>query len=355
LKSEGCKLKTIKHYMSGREFFNKTFISLVFLLSTVFSFSCGKQTGVQELKLSLILGTNSNWYLGAAKFKELVESRTEGRYRISIFPHGQLAGQVQRTELEMVQTGVIDMSLESSILLSLIEKRMSVLSMPWMFQSYSHADSILGGSLGREILDLLPKKNLVGLAYGANGFRQLTNNRGPVKNPADIKGLKIRIPAIKMYIEVFKLLGSDPSSMNFGELFTALAQGTMDGQENPIAVIYSSRLYEVQKYLTLWNYSYDPIILCINRKRWESFSPEIQGIFLQCASEAMEYERAQVAGGEQAALDSLAAKGMKINSLDVNSLENFKFLVQPIYTEYTDEIGRSLMERFTSRAGGDSQ
>lgn len=166
--------------------------------------------------------------------------------------------------------------------------------------------------------------------------------------------MKIRIPAIKMYIKVFKLLSADPSSMNFGELFTALAQGTMDGQENPIAVIWSARLYEVQKYLTRWNYSYDPIILCINRRRWESFSPEIQNVFLQCAREAMEYERAKVAGGEKAALDSLEAKGMKINTLTQESLLMFKALVEPVYKDYSSEIGDSLIERFKSQAAGGS-
>ncbi|MFA6472556.1 MAG: DctP family TRAP transporter solute-binding subunit [Candidatus Latescibacterota bacterium] len=332
----------------------KFLVTVLLLLSAAFLLSCGKSSSKQEFKLSLILGTNSNWYLGAAKFKELVEARTEGKCHINIFPHGQLAGQVQRTELEMVQTGVIDMSLESSILLSLVEKRMSVLSMPWLFQSYSQADSILEGPLGRELLDLLPKKNLIGLAYGANGFRQITNNRNPIITPADLKGMKIRVPAIKMYIKVFKLLGADPSSMNFGELFTAIAQGTMDGQENPIAVIWSSRLYEVQKYLTLWDYSYDPIILCINKKRWESLSPEIQNVFMQCAREAMEYERAQVAGGEKAALDSLAAKGMKINTLTRESLVMFKALAEPIYKDYSRKIGDGLIERFRSQSGGGS-
>jgi TRAP-type transport system periplasmic protein len=336
---------------SGKKFL----LILLILLSALLLFSCRKDTGRRDLTFSLILGTNSNWYLGAAKFKELVEKRTKGAYRIRIFPHAQLAGQVQRTELEMVESGVIDMSLESSILLSLVEKRMSVLSLPWLFQSYTQADSILAGPLGNELLALLPAKNLVGLAYGANGFRQITNNRNPIRTPDDMKGIKIRIPAIKMYIKLFKLMGADPSSMNFGELFAALAQGTMDGQENPVAVIYSSRLFEVQKYLTLWNYSYDPIILCINKKRWESFSPEIQGILSQCAREAMDYERARVAGGEKAALDSLAAKGMKINSLSHESLSKFNALAEPIYREYAGEIGENLIARFRAQTRGENR
>ena len=156
------------------------------------------------------------------------------------------------------------------------------------------------GKLGQELLDLLPPKKLVGLAYGANGFRQVTNSRRPVRTPADLKALKIRVPAIKMYVSLFKLLGADPSSMNFGELFTAVKEGTMDGQENPLAVIQQSKLYEVQKYVTRWDYSYDPLVLCMNKKRWESFSPEQQELLKTAAVEAMDYERKLVEAGRDA-------------------------------------------------------
>ena len=317
------------------------------LVSTVIVLSCsGQKEGPRELKLSLILGENSNWYRGADRFRELVEERTGGGYRIKIFPHAQLAGQVQRTELEMVQSGVIDMSMESSILLSLIEPCMSVLSLPWLFDGYNEANRVCDSTLGRELLDLLPAKGLVGLAYGVNGFRQIANSRNAVHIPEDIKGMKIRVPGIKMYIDLFKLLGADPSSMNFGELFTALAQGTMDGQENPVSVIHSNRLYEVQKYLIVWNYSYDPVILCINKRLWDSFTPEVREVFTDCACEAMHFERALVADGEEAILDSLRARGMDITVLDPESLRGFKALIEPIYKDYADKLGDNVIERF---------
>lgn len=309
--------------------------------------SCGRDSaGGREFRLSLILGVNSDWYRGALRFKELVESRTGGRYRIGIYPHSQLAGGVQRTELEMVETGVIDISLESSILLSIVEKRMSVLSLPWLFTDYRSAHAALESPLGGELLGLLDRKGIVGLAYGANGFRQITNSRKPIRSPEDLRDMKIRVPSIKLYVEIFKLLGADPSSMNFGELFTALAQGTMDGQENPVAVIHSSRLYEVQNYLTIWNYSYDPIILCMNRKTWESLPPGIREVFAQCAREAMEYEFSLVAGGERAAVDSLRAKGMEVNTLSPDAVARFRALAEPIYRMYAREIGGDLVDRF---------
>jgi len=246
----------------------------------------------------------------------------------------------------MVQSGVIDMSLESSILLSLIEPRMSVFSMPWMFRYYSQAHEVLDSALGRRMLEMLPQKELVGLAYGTNGFRQITNSRSPLREPGDLKALKIRVPDIRMYIDIFRLLGADPSSMSFGELFTALAQGTMDGQENPVSVIYSARLYEVQKYLTVWNYSYDPIILCMNRTLWESLSPEMQKLFLDCAGEAMSYERDLVVRGESALLDSLRARGMSVHTPGNETLAAFRALVEPIYDKYAGEIGVELLRDF---------
>ena len=319
----------------------------MFLLTISLILSCGGNgKGPRELKLSLILGESSDWYRGAVKFGELLEEKTGGNYRIRIYPNAQLAGSVQRTELEMVQSGVIDISLESSILLSLIEKRMSVFSLPWLFDDYKEAQRIIDGPLGDELLDTLPPKGIVGLAYGANGFRQITNSRNPIRTPNDIAGMKIRVPGIKMYIDIFKLLDADPSSMNFGELFTALAQKTMDGQENPVSVIHSRRLFEVQKFLTAWNYSYDPVILCINKRLWDSLDAGTQAIFTECAQEAMRYERDLVANGEPALYDSLSAGDMEIHRLDTESVRAFIKMVEPIYHEYDRELGEGLVGRF---------
>ena len=328
------------------------------MLATVLTamlLSCGGQDGPRELRMSLILGDTSDWYKGAERFGDLVGERTGGRYRVRIYPHAQLAGQVQRTELEMLQSGVIDLSLESSILLSLIEPRMTVLSMPWLFDDYAEANTVLDGPLGREILDMLPPKGIIGLAYGANGFRQLTNDRNPVRTPADLAGMKVRVPGIRMYIDVFRHLGADPSSMNFGELFTALAQGTMDGQENPLSVIHSARLFEVQGYCSMWNYSYDPIILCASARLWESLPSADREIFTECAIEAMIWQRDLVAGGDDARADSLRAHGMEITSLDGGALERFKALVEPVYEQYSTELGGDVMDRFREAVRQDIQ
>jgi len=324
------------------------FFAGLICISAFFS-SCGERGETKTLKMSIILGENSDWYKAAAKFKELVESKTGGEYKIRIYTHSQLAGQSQRTELEMLQTGVIDITLESSILLSLIEPSMAIPSLPWLFKDYNQAFSLLDGNAGEALLERLKGKRIVGLAYGANGFRQLTNARREIISAESLKSLKVRTPAISLYISIFKMLGADPSPMNFGELFTALAQGTMDGQENPVSVIYSARLYEVQKYLTMWNYSYDPIILCVNGKRWDSFPENIKIIFEESAKEAMIYERNIVAGEEPALIDSLINKGMDVSYPDSSAIFSFRKMSASVYEKFNRGEYKILLNNFKEK------
>jgi len=308
---------------------------------------CAKApSDITTLKLSLILGESSDWYRGAAKWKELVERRSGGKIRVRIIPEASLTNHNQRAELEAVISGALDASLESSILLTIIEPKFTVFSMPWLFDNHDEAERICDGALGRKMLALLPPKGLVGLAYGVNGFRQITNNRRPIGRLEDLKNLKIRVPAIKMYISIFRLLGADPSEMNFGDLFPALRQGIMHAQENPLSVIYSKKLYEVQKYLTVWNYSYDPIILCMNKRRWESFPPEQQKMLRQAALEAMNYERQLVRKSDEVLIGRLKEAGMEITYLEPAELKRFQQAVQPIYRQYENVIGKELLREF---------
>ena len=302
------------------------------------------------IKLSLILGDTSDWYKGAVKWKELVEQRTGGRIRVKVFTNASLSNRSQQNELQMVQTGVLQASLESSILLSILDKRFSVFSMPWLFKNHQVANKVCDGPCGEKMLALLPENKLVGLAYGVNGFRQITNNRRPIARLADLKNLKIRVPAIQMYIDVFRLFGADPSQMNFGELFTALKEGTMHAQENPLSVIWTAKLYEVQNHITCWNYSYDPIILCMNFDTWNSLSPEEQTTLRAAAKEAMDYERQLVAQSDKTLLEQLKQKGMKVTTLSPAALREFREKAQAIYVKYRPIIGADLLDAFVAAA-----
>lgn len=303
-----------------------------------------------DIKLSLILNQQSDWYAGAKRFEELAEAATEGRYDVRIYTGAALSNANQRTELEMVQSGVLQASLESSILLSLTDPRFSVFSLPWLFPDHATANAVCDGPLGETMLAVLPENELVGLAFGVNGFRQLTNSRGPVRTPQDIDRMKVRVPAIKMYISLFQLLGADPSSMNFGELLPALRSGAMDAQENPLSVIWGSKLYEVQDHLTLWNYSYDPIVLCFNKSFFEGLPPADQVALRAAARDAMAYERELVAEHDVELVEQLRAAGMRVVPTAEVDLAAFRQAVAPLFDEYGPIIGVDLMEAF--RAAG---
>ena len=303
-----------------------------------------------KLKLSLILGENSEWYAGAKKWQELVQAQSSGKVRVSLYPEAQLANHNQRTELEMVQSGAIDCSLESNILLSILDQRWSVFSLPWLFPDHETAKAVCDGPLGDMMLATLAEKGLVGLAYGVNGFRQITNNKRPIRTPADMRDLKIRVPGIKMYIGLFQMMGADPSSMNFGELFAALRQGTMDGQENPLTVIKAAKLYEVQKHLTVWDYSYDPIILCMNKDKWDSLTAQQQEVLQMAAREAFDYERQLIIQQEEPLRQELADAGMQVTVLDRAEREAFAAQVSGAYQQYASDIGADLIKQFRDAA-----
>ncbi|MEW6359225.1 MAG: DctP family TRAP transporter solute-binding subunit [Planctomycetota bacterium] len=323
-------------------------IAVILLLCLVIA-SCGREPGA--IKLSLILDRNSDWYRGVAKWKELVEARSGGRLKIRIIENASLSNNNQRAELEMVQSGALDASLESTILLTILDDRFTVFSMPWLFKDHDAAEQVCDGPLGKRMLDLLGEKRLVGLAYGVNGFRQITNNQRPITKLEDLKHLKIRVPSIEMYISLFRHLGADPSQMNFGELFQALKQGTMHAQENPLSVIWAQALYEAQNHITVWNYSYDPIILCFNKDRWESYPPDLQKIMREAAVEAMNHERALVRQADQDLLPKLAEKGMQVATLSPEELKRFKEASKKIYDDYRSKIGGDLLDAFVKAAG----
>ncbi len=302
--------------------------------------------GRLTIRFSHILSENSEWHAGAVGWKKLVEERSGGDIQIKIFTNSSLSGNNQQTELSMVQAGSLGGSWESSILLSVVDARWSVWSLPWLFDSYEEAERTCEGEPGRAMLRLLPEKRLVGLAYGFNGFRQITNSRRPIRTPEDLRDLKIRVPSIKMYISLFRQWGADPSSMNFGELMQALREGTMDGQENPLHVIRSARLADVQKYLTIWDYSFDPIVLCINADLWSTLTPPQQTILREAAQQAAKEQRRLVVQEEEAHRRELEQEGMLIEDLSEQSRLLLRQAAQPIYDEYRSIIGEDLYSLF---------
>jgi len=203
---------------------------------------------------------------------------------------------------------------------------------------------VADGPMGELAMKWLEEKGITGLGIGVNGYRELTNSKRPITSPDDMKGIKFRVAGTKLYLETFKLLGANAVTMNFGEVFTSLQQGVIDGQENPTAIIDSSKLYEVQKYLTMWHYSFDPLVLCINSKLFDSLSPADRKAIRAAAKDAVAYERAVSAEDEKALPEVLRKKGMQVNTLTPAQIAVFKDRVKPVYAMVEGTVGAENMK-----------
>ena len=331
---------------------NKKLISAVMialLMGALLSACSQSSENVNEtikLKMSVTPTENSTWTKGAELFAELVKENSNGEMEIEIYPNEELSGGDQAKGIEMVMNGSTDLSFHSNIIYSIMDEKFGVISLPWLFPDYETVDAALAGEGGDAINELLKQAGIVGLGFGENGFRQLTNSKRVVATPEDILGLKIRIPGIKMYNSLYKLLETEPISMNFAEVFTALQEDAIDGQENPIDVIDSSKIYEVQKHLSIWNYSYDAIILGMNKEKFESLSEEHQNILREAGVIATEYQVKINREAERDQITKFEAAGMTVTRLSSDQIEGFKVKVQPIYAEYEPIIGKELIDIF---------
>lgn len=306
-----------------------------------------KKTEAQELKMSVTPSENSVWMVAANTFKEEVEKNTDGRYKIHIYPNEQLSSGDMAKGIEQLFSGQTELDIHSVMLMGTVDEKFTILTMPWLFENgYDDVDKyFFNGEGGKKTKELIEKNGAHCMAFGENGFRQLTNNTRAVKTPDDMKGLKIRIPANNMYISLFKKLGADPTTMNWGEVFTALQQGTIDGQENPMDTIRSAKVQEVQKYLTVWNYSYDPIALSASQKLWDSLSDEDKEIFEAAAEKGCKQEVKETRKLEKEIIED-SKKTMEVNTLSSDEIAAFKKLTDPLYEEYKDVIGEDLFKAF---------
>ncbi|MTD31384.1 DctP family TRAP transporter solute-binding subunit [Planomicrobium sp. YIM 101495] len=299
-----------------------------------------------DLKMSVTVSESSTWYEAAEKLKEDLAEESDGRINLELYANEQLSGGDSGKAVESLSKGSIDLTFNSTIIYSILDDRFGVASAPFLFNNTDEVDPVFAGEGGDKIKEILAEKGVHALGYGENGFRQLTNSQLEVKSPEDLKGLKIRIPGITMYTDLYRELGTDPQTMTFSEVFTSLQQGTIDGQENPIDVIHSSKLNEVQEYMTMWNYSYDPLVLGMNKKLYDSLSEEDRELFDRLGKEAAEFqvERAREKEAEQIA--ALEEAGMKLYYPSDEELAQFKEAVQPVYDKYTDIWGADLLSAF---------
>ena len=327
------------------------YILLAGLVLTLFGCSAASVSDIpaRNWKMSVVTNEDSSWTKGARLFADLVKQRSGGQIQIAVYPNGELAGGNQLKELTMLQDGSIDFTYHSNLIYSNLDQSFAAISMPWLFTDYSQVDAALSGPAGSQLLKATEALGIVGLAYGENGFRQLTNGKLAISTPDDLRGLKIRIPDVELYNSIYKAMGAIPVTMNFGEVYAALKQGQIDGQENPIDIIVSSKLYEVQNHITVWNYSYDATILGINKKDWDGLPGTAQAIIKQAASEASKEQVRLSRDAARTQLSLLRDKGMTITELTPDQVKAFRATTDPVYAEWSSKIDPSIKKLWEIR------
>ena len=296
-------------------------ILCLFLLSACGG-SAGKgETGNSEYqKINLVMsvnGTDTQIDTRVARyFAQLVEERSGGSVTVDVFPNDQLAGGNATKGIEMIAQGSVDLAAYATCTLAVIDSQLPVATIPWSFDSYTEARQVIDSTGGAYYAERLAAKGITYIGSFHNGFRQLTNSKTIVDEPSDLKNLKIRVPGSEVYMGFFRALGADPTSMSWSEVFTAIQQGTIDGQENGASVTSTAKMDEIQKYMTIWNYSYENDLFIANTRIWESLDENTRQLLTECAIEACNWGRDTLEAEEADILARFEANGMTITYLN---------------------------------------
>ena len=243
-----------------------------------------------EYRLSTVVGTAFPWGKAGERWGDLVRQRTSGRINIKMYPGTSLVAGDQTREFSAIRQGVIDLAIGSTINWSPQVRSLNLFSLPFLMPDYAAIDALTQGEVGRDIFAILEKGGVVPLAWGENGFREVTNSKRPIHTPADMKGLKFRVVGSPLFLDTFTALGANPTQMSWADAQPALASGAVDGQENPLTIFTAAKLHTVgQKNVTLWGYVADPLIFVVNKDVWASWTKEDQAIVRQAAIEAGRY------------------------------------------------------------------
>lgn len=294
-----------------------------------------------NLKLGHAVNTTDGQHAAAVKMAELVKQRTNGDVEITIYPANQLGNDAAM--INGARGGTIDIVSSGASNYNGIVANTAAMELPFVFRSAQHAYTVLDGPVGTGVLNELAPHGLKGLAYWENGWRAFTNNKRPVKTPDDLKGLKIRSTPNPYHIQAFKLLGMNPSPMAIAELYTALEVGTFDAQEHPINVTWSSKFYEVQKHLTVSNHVYSPLILAMNKAKFDSLPANYQQIVVDAAREAAKYQRDLNAQNAGKVVAELKKAGMQVvENVDMAPFQ--KIVSESIAKTFAEKNGAALLQ-----------
>jgi len=319
------------------------------LLAVTLAVSCAAAgvAGAQDIKPRLIrfgYGLNDDSVQGRAarQLAQELEKLSGGKMKMKTFGSASL-GSDEQMQSALVG-GVQEMMVGSTAPLATMVKEFGVFDLPFLFNSDREADAVLDGQLGEKLLKKLEAKGLVGLVYWENGFRNLTNSKHPVVKAEDLEGIKLRVMQNQVALGVFNALGANAVPMPFSELFTALETRTVDGQENPVTTIQSSKFYEVQPYLTITRHVYTPWVVLASKKWWDTLSPDEQKLIRQAAVASRDFERKDSRADSKKAMDTLKEHGMKINVVSDEEIARMRQKVQPVVDQTTQELGPDLVK-----------
>lgn len=302
--------------------------------------------GSHTLRMGIGLAESSPQYLSSQYFGEILEQRTDGRITVNVFPNSQLGDDVQM--MEMLQTGTLDMTYPSSSATTGYVEELAAFDLPFLLPSREAAVAVMQSDVAQNMLDAFEGSGLKALAFSENGYRQLSNSARPVTSPEDVAGMDVRGLSVRtmenpVHLAIWEALGANPTPMAFGELFSAMEQGVVDGQENPWSTILTSNFYEVQDYGTETRHVYTPFIMMLSERTWERMAPEYQELVLEAARQSAEYEIQLSAEYDDWSRNQLEERGMEITRLDEDQLAAFQEAVQPVYEEWAPRIGEDLI------------
>lgn len=302
-----------------------------------------------EYRMSLVLGTAFPWGKGGELWADKVRERTQGRINIKLYPGTSLVQGDQTREFSAIRQGVIDMAVGSTINWSPQVKALNLFSLPFLFPDYSAVDAVVQGQVGQEIFKALDKAGVQPLAWGENGYREISNSKHAIVKPEDLKGMKIRVVGSPLFLDTFTALGANPTQMSWADAQPAMASGAVDGQENPLAVYQAAKLQSVgQKHITLWGYMNDPLVFVVNKDVWNSWTPADRDIVRQAALDAAKEQIAIARKGmvetDKPLVKELSALGVTVTDLNAEQRKVFADATRSVYTKWKPQIGTNLVD-----------
>lgn len=299
---------------------------------------------VIELNLDHVTTAESVNGRVAEEYSRLVSEKTDGKVKINVFHQGGLSGGNGQTEIELLTAGSIDIILPTSGYFGNTVPESLLISLPFFYNNIDDLNKVLDSETGKQVEEKFQEKEMKVLAWFPRTARQISNSKKLVKTPEDMKSMKIRVMDSQIYIDTMKELGAQPTPMAWGEVYTALQLNTIDAQENPVDIIKNEKIYEVQKYITLWDYSFDSLMLIANNDKFNSLSPQIQEKMLQAAQEVRVFQRDIIDKESNEYLDFFQEEGLEVYTLSDAEKAEFRTRVENIWEKYSDQIGENIIK-----------